>query len=296
MAENVVNTTVENGALYVQSNGSAAPFVVSVEDGVCSVAVLATNGKPITTLNIIDKETGNIIPVNISTCAEAVVCNAGIPVQIHLQDLHNHANNKDEHLTAEEKQSFETQTGAQAKATAAKNEAVVAASLLVEKAKNDAAADATAKADAARSAAYRYTEKFAQYQEAHELDINNPHGVTAAQVGLGNVPNKSTNDTQPTYSEATSLTPLTSGERMAVAFGKIAKAITSLISHLGDKANPHKVTASQAGALPTTGGKMIGNLNMGGGHITLTRGKNYGTEDEIPADLPEGGLFFKVVS
>lgn len=31
------------------------------------------------------------------------------------------------------------------------------------------------------------------------------------------------------------------------------------------------------------------------GYIKLVRGVHYGTEAEIPADLPEGGLFFKVV-
>lgn len=31
------------------------------------------------------------------------------------------------------------------------------------------------------------------------------------------------------------------------------------------------------------------------GHIQLIRGVHYGTDEEIPADLPEGGLFFKVV-
>jgi hypothetical protein len=45
---------------------------------------------------------------------------------------------------------------------------------------------------------------------------------------------------------------LTSGEKMSVAFGKIAKAIASLISHLADKSNPHGVTASQIGAMTSS--------------------------------------------
>lgn len=72
--------------------------------------------------------------------------------------------------------------------------------------------------------------------EAHLADHNNPHGVTKAQVELGNVPNVSTNDQTPTYTTATSLTPLTSGEKLKTAFGKLAKAIASLISHLADNA------------------------------------------------------------
>lgn len=57
---------------------------------------------------------------------------------------------------------------------------------------------------------------------------------TASEVGLGNVPNVATNDQTPTYTEASSLTTLTSGEKMSVAFGKIKKAITDLISHIAD--------------------------------------------------------------
>lgn len=68
----------------------------------------------------------------------------------------------------------------------------------------------------------------------HPLDLNNPHQTTAEQVGLGNVPNVATNDQTPTYTIATTNTVLSSGEKLSVAFGKIAKAITSLISHLAD--------------------------------------------------------------
>lgn len=69
---------------------------------------------------------------------------------------------------------------------------------------------------------------------SHTSNTSNPHNVTKSQVGLGNVPNVSTNDQTPSYTEATSLTKLTSGEKLSVAFGKISKAITDLISHIGD--------------------------------------------------------------
>lgn len=68
-----------------------------------------------------------------------------------------------------------------------------------------------------------------------------------SMVGLENVPNVTTNDQTPTYTPATSLTGLTSGEKISLAFGKIAKAITDLISHIGNKSNPHSVTKSQVG-------------------------------------------------
>lgn len=72
--------------------------------------------------------------------------------------------------------------------------------------------------------------------------------LTKSDVGLGNVPNKSTNNQTPTYTVASALAELVSGEKLSVAMGKIAKAIVDLISHIGNKNNPHDVTAAQAGA------------------------------------------------
>lgn len=319
MEDNVADVTVQDNTLVVESNGSAAPFVVTVQDGVCSVAVLATNGKPFATVKVIDKETGTEVPVNVYTCAEAVVCNAGIPMQIHLQNLYGHAEDADLHLAEGEKQNLETKAGAQAKATAAKSEAIAAASLEIAAVRRGASDDATAKANAARDAAYRYADGISANLSRHTSDANNPHGVTAAQVGLGNVPNKSTNNLEPTYSVSGSLAELQSGEKLSVAFGKIAKAIVDLIAHIGNKSNPHNVTPAQIGAASAVhshydefytmqetdnlledyiskhGGQMFGNLVMDDGHIVLKRGVNFGTEDEIPDDLPNGGLFFKVV-
>lgn len=68
----------------------------------------------------------------------------------------------------------------------------------------------------------------------HTNNTNNPHSVTKAQVGLSNVPNVATNDQTPSYTVASSLAALASGEKLSVAFGKIAKAVSSLISHLAD--------------------------------------------------------------
>ena len=85
----------------------------------------------------------------------------------------------------------------------------------------------------------------------HIGNKSNPHGVTKTQVGLGNVPNVSTNDQTVTYTAATALAVLTSGEKLSVAFGKIAKSISTLISHINTKATTSvlghvKVTDSNA--------------------------------------------------
>lgn len=68
----------------------------------------------------------------------------------------------------------------------------------------------------------------------HTNNKSNPHGVTKSQVGLSNVPNVATNDQTPSYTAASSLTALSSGEKLSVAFGKLSKAVSSLISHLAD--------------------------------------------------------------
>lgn len=58
--------------------------------------------------------------------------------------------------------------------------------------------------------------------------------ITPANIGLGNVPNVATNNQTPTYTESSTLEKLTSGEKLSVAFGKISKAITDFIAHIGD--------------------------------------------------------------
>lgn len=94
----------------------------------------------------------------------------------------------------------------------------------------------------------------------HMDNKKNPHGVNAATVGLDKVPNVATNDQTPTYTEATSLVNLTSGEKLGVAFGKIKKAISTLMLHLNNKDNPHGVTPAKIGALPNTGGSIYNKL------------------------------------
>ena len=82
---------------------------------------------------------------------------------------------------------------------------------------------------------------------SHVANKSNPHGVTKEQIGLGNVPNVATNNQTPTYTVPGTLTAAVSGETVATAFGKFARAVSDLISHLGNKNNPHGVTKAQIG-------------------------------------------------
>ena|GEM_PF-1057281 len=79
-----------------------------------------------------------------------------------------------------------------------------------------------------------YVEEVTAEFSDHLTDTANPHQVTKTQVGLGNVPNVATNNQTPTYTEASSPANLTSGEKLSAAFGKIARAVRSLIAHLAD--------------------------------------------------------------
>lgn len=79
----------------------------------------------------------------------------------------------------------------------------------------------------------------------------------------------------PTYTEVNEITPLTSGEKLTIAFGKIKKAISDLITHLSNKKNPHGVTAAQAGALPISGGIISGrSVGLADGYGSIASDKN----------------------
>ncbi len=82
----------------------------------------------------------------------------------------------------------------------------------------------------------------------HMNNTNNPHGVTKAQVGLGNVVNKAPNDITIEFTAAETQANVASGEKLSVMFGKIAKMFTDVIAHLtATSGNPHSVTKANVG-------------------------------------------------
>lgn len=109
--------------------------------------------------------------------------------------------------------------------------------------------------------------------------------ITKANVGLGNVPNVATNDQTPTYTTASANANLTSGEKLSVAMSKIAKAISSLISHLAD--GTRHITAAERTAWNAKSGKFTGTNenystsddNASSGWVTVAHGLN--TEDVV---------------
>ena len=94
------------------------------------------------------------------------------------------------------------------------------------------------------------------------------------------------NEQTPNYNEATTLENLSSGEAIKIAFSKIAKAIRSLISHLGNKSNPHEVTASQVGAVALEDNIVVGNVGV---NNTTKGGVRFGVVYS-EADIPFVGM------
>lgn len=83
--------------------------------------------------------------------------------------------------------------------------------------------------------------------EAHVRSGDNPHSVTAAQVGLGNVDNESASDLTPDFTEAAVRENINSGETMAIIMGKIKKFFSDVSAHFS-AVNPHGITPSIIGA------------------------------------------------
>lgn len=122
--------------------------------------------------------------------------------------------------------------------------------------------------------------------DEHKTDTSNPHGVTKAQVGLGNVPNVSTNDQTPTYTVPASNAGLVSGEKLGTAFGKIARAVASLIAHIANKSNPHGVTKTQVG-LGNVDNTSDENKPISSATQTALNGKSDKTHKHKTADISD---------
>ena len=80
------------------------------------------------------------------------------------------------------------------------------------------------------------------------------------------------------YAVAPEFTPaaLTPREKLATAFGKLAAAVSALISHMVDKNNPHVTTAAQVGSYTKseTDSKLTGKANTSGTYSGLTAGNS----------------------
>ena len=121
-----------------------------------------------------------------------------------------------------------------------------------------------------------------QLQGTGIYSTTNPHALSKQDIGLGNVPNVTTDNQTPTVTEASSLTNLAENDTLKTIVGKVKKAIGSLIAHLNNTSNPHTVTKSQVGlgdvvntgdsATPVSGGTT--KFTTGGAYTELAKKVN----------------------
>lgn len=121
--------------------------------------------------------------------------------------------------------------------------------------------------------------------EKHMQDKNNPHGVDAEAVGLGNVPNVTPENQKPVFgttvtavstdpSGTKSLPNIQNGELMGTILQKIRSAIAAFVDHLNGK-NPHGLNASDLGAAKESHEHSANQITSG--VLSIARGGTGGT-------------------
>jgi hypothetical protein len=138
----------------------------------------------------------------------------------------------------------------------------------------------------------------------HKADKENPHNVTAAQVGLDNVDNTSDLDKPVSTAQAEAIAKakeevlMSANDAQTSADNAQTSADNAQTSADNAKtaADNAQATADEAkgtanAALPISGGTMTGTIGLKG--IVLTDGEDYGLE--LPTVGNKGRLFFKVV-
>ena len=139
--------------------------------------------------------------------------------------------------------------------------------------------------------------------DAHLVDKNNPHQVTAEQVGADASGSAAAVQTKLDAHTANKNNPhqVTAEQVGADASGSAAAVQTKLDAHTANKNNPHQVTAEQIGALsgivPLTNGGTgatdgaTGLKNLFAAGTTVLSSNQYG--DTLPDASTVGQLFFK---
>ena len=139
--------------------------------------------------------------------------------------------------------------------------------------------------------------------DAHLVDKNNPHQVTAEQVGADARGSAAAVQTKLDTHTANKNNPhqVTAEQVGADARGSAAAVQTKLDTHTANKNNPHQVTAEQIGALsgivPLTNGGTgasdgaTGLKNLFAAGTTVLSSNQYG--DTLPDASTVGQLFFK---
>lgn len=142
--------------------------------------------------------------------------------------------------------------------------------------------------------------------QAHINDHNNPHNVSAEQIGLGNVPNVDTDDQTPTIetdplsflgdyhdlleeSQEGRILP-ENGQNLAEILSKLVAAVRSYIAHLNNLHNPHLINPGMIGA--ASSGHTHSASQITSGVLSIARGGTGVTSLSTLASVL--GTYFKV--
>lgn len=122
----------------------------------------------------------------------------------------------------------------------------------------------------------------------HSQTTGNPHNTTKSDVGLDNVPNVSTNDQEPTFTEASTRNNIASGEKLSVILGKIAKFFNDLKTVAFSGSYTDLSSQPQINGNTLTGNKTTSDLGINADNVMMPDGVT-SVEDAIP--LIRKGVF-----
>ena len=109
--------------------------------------------------------------------------------------------------------------------------------------------------------------------EEHINNQNNPHNVTAEDIGLGNVENVSASDAVINIDEETinadNTESIKSGEKVSVWWAKVKNSLEKFKKHLSDYKNPHNVTLEQLTGVTSLPELLKKIITEGSQHIEL---------------------------
>lgn len=129
------------------------------------------------------------------------------------------------------------------------------------------------------STAYRGDRGKIAYDHSQKTS-GNPHKVTKSDVGLGNVPNVTTNNQAPTFTKADTRDLPISGETVSTIFGKILKWFSDLktVAFTGDYTDltnqPTNATTSKNGLMSKDDKTKLDGIESGANKITIDSSLN----------------------
>ena len=129
----------------------------------------------------------------------------------------------------------------------------------------------------------------------HSQTTGNPHGTTASDVGLGNVPNVSTNDQTPTFTEASTRNNIASGEKLSVILGKIQKFFNDLKTVAFSGSYTDLSSQPQINSNTLSGNKTTSDLGINADNVMMSDGVT-SVEDAVDGLVSDDILFSGLIS